>query len=147
MASDAHKVVASAALISVGVGSANAVFKNQKPPSSRFLIGSGVAFLILSMMADGEPELAKGLAIAVASTVVLGEGGGVLSYINHGEMDTTKKSPAKKVSTPTKAAQPARPVKSVTVRINPSNGFRPDTITPVPGMSHPVNNGNAYATE
>lgn len=91
MASDAHKVVATAGLISVGVGSANAVFKDHRPPTAKFLIGSGVAYLVLSVLADASPDLAKGLAIGVATTVVMGEGGGVLSYINTGEMDTAKR--------------------------------------------------------
>lgn len=86
-----NRIITTAGIIAVAVGSVNAIGKNHKLPSSRFLIGSGVAFLILSAMADVEPELATALAIAVCTTVVLGEGGGVLSYINNGEMDTHKK--------------------------------------------------------
>lgn len=85
------RVIATAGIIAVSVGSANAILKNKKLPSTRFLIGSGVTFLLLSAMADmGEPELANAFAVAVCTTVVLGEGGGVLSYINNGEMDTHK---------------------------------------------------------
>lgn len=88
----ANRVIATAGIIAVAVGSVNAIAKDKKLPSAKFLIGSGVAFLILSAIADVEPELAQALAIAVCTTVILGEGGGVLSYINNGEMDTKKKN-------------------------------------------------------
>lgn len=85
------RVIATAGLIAVAVGSVNSIGKNKRLPSSRFLIGSGVAFLVLSALAEVDQELANALAIAVCITVVMGEGGGVLSYINTGEMDTQKK--------------------------------------------------------
>lgn len=87
-------VIATAGLISVGVGTVNSIAKDKKPPSTRFLIGSGVAFLILSAMAnggDGLAELAKGLALGVMTTVLLGDGGGVLTYLGEREIDTRKK--------------------------------------------------------
>ena len=88
---DAQRVIATSALISVGVGSANSLAKQQKLPSARFLIGSGVAFLALSALAEAEPEVAKALAIAVLTTVLIGQGDGVLSYLNqHGELDTQR---------------------------------------------------------
>lgn len=60
----------------------------------RFLIGSGAAYVILSVIGEGEPEIAKALAFALATTVILGDGGGVLSYLNSSknETDTTKKA-------------------------------------------------------
>lgn len=85
------RVIATAGIISVAVGSINSIAKDKKLPSTKFLIGSGVAFLILSAVAEADPELGNALAIAVCTTVVLGEGGGVLSYINNGEMDTHKR--------------------------------------------------------
>lgn len=103
-----NKVIATAAIVAVGTGTINSIAKNKQLPSSRFLIGSGVAFLLLSLLAEAEPEIAKALAIAVAITVVIGEGDGVLSYINHrGEMDTAKNQRFTPLSTeglpPTKA--------------------------------------------
>lgn len=92
MESSASRVIGTAALISVGVGTINSFAKNKRPPSVRFLIGSGAAFVILSAIGEGEPEVAKALALAVATTVVIGEGGGVLSYLNDGEIDTTRKN-------------------------------------------------------
>lgn len=131
--SDAHKVIATAGIISVGIGSANSVLKHKRPPSSKFLIGSGAAYLILSALADVEPEVAKGLAMGVATTVVLGEGGGVLEYINGGEMDT---APKKKPQKPQPKPRPQRTTQPrVTVRtVKPENGYRGDTPTPIPGV-------------
>lgn len=94
MDGNASRVIGTAALITVGVGSLNSLYKNKKPPSMRFLIGSGAAFVILSAIGEGEPEVAKALAVAMAATVVIGDGGGVLSYMNgHGELDTKKPNP------------------------------------------------------
>lgn len=93
MDTNTSRIIGTAALISVGVGTLNSFYKSKKPPSARFLIGSGAAFVILSAIGEGEPEVAKALAIAVATTTVLGDGGGVLSYINNGEIDTKKSNP------------------------------------------------------
>lgn len=91
-----NRFIMSCAAVAIGVGSVNAVAKEKRLPSTQFLIGSGVAFLIISAMAEAEPDLAKAFAGAIATTVVLGEGGGVLSYINaRGEMDTAKRSSSK----------------------------------------------------
>src|SRR3954447_2407321 len=108
---DTKKVIGVAALITVGVGTANSMLKHQKPPSTRFLIGCGMTFLILSAMAEfptGE-EVAKGLALGVMTTVLLsGEAGGLLAYIDKGEFDT---NPPKPDETP--ARTPARVVRTV----------------------------------
>lgn len=88
---DAHKVIATAGIISVATGSVNSLGKNHQLPSAKFLIGSGVVFLALSALAEGEPEVAKALSLAIMTTVLLGQGDGVLSYLNgKGEIDTTK---------------------------------------------------------
>lgn len=87
-----QRVIATAGIISVGVGSVNSIAKDKKLPSAKFLIGSGVAFLLLSALAEVDADLGNALAVAVCATVVIGDGGGVLSYINNGEMDTQKKS-------------------------------------------------------
>lgn len=94
------RVIATAGIISVAVGSVNSIAKDKKLPSAKFLIGSGVAFLALSAIAEVDSDLGNALAIAVCATVVLGDGGGVLSYINNGEMDTAKRTKSK---TPDKA--------------------------------------------
>lgn len=96
--SDTGKVIATAGIIAVGVGTVNSFSKNHAPPSARFLIGSGAAFLVISAIGEVEPQVAQALAIAVMTTVLLGEGGGVLSYISgRGEIDTKKPVHPKRV--------------------------------------------------
>lgn len=129
---DANRVIATSALISVGVGSINSVVKYGRPPSARFIIGSGVAYLALSALAEGEPEVAKALAIAIASTVVLGEGDGVFAYVNkYGEANT------KPGAKDPKAATATNPVQGNTGAVAMPDSYpmhRVDTLTPIPGL-------------
>lgn len=61
-------------------------------PSAKFLIGGGIVFTVLAGLADVEPELAAPLAIGVVTTMLLGEGNGILEYLNQrGEIDTAPK--------------------------------------------------------
>lgn len=126
-----NRVIATAGLVAISVGSANAVFKHKQLPSTKFLIGSGVAFLILSALSEAEPELANAFAIAIATTVVLGDGGGVLSYINNGEMDTkkgaTRFTPDAPKEPPTSTDLAAAPYRMV-----PAGGT---ILTPRPNMN------------
>src|SRR6266487_2317050 len=90
MEGNTSRVIGTAALISVGVGTLNSFYKTKKPPSLRFFVGSGAAFVILSAIGEAEPEVGKALAVAVAVTMIFGEGNGALAYLNHhGETDTT----------------------------------------------------------
>lgn len=93
-----NKVIPTSALIVLAVGSVNSIARNKRLPSTRFLIGTGVVFLILSALSDLlDEQVANSLSIAVAVTVVLGEGDGVFSYVNrHGEADTSAKTPKHK---------------------------------------------------
>lgn len=128
-----HRIIATAGIIAVSVGTINSVAKDRKLPSSRFLIGSGVAFLILSAMADlGIEEVANAFAIAIATFVVLGDGGGVLSYINSGEMDTRKQQSRSYTPKSTEGQPPTS-----TSRTASSVG-RPRAVTPsiiIPNMN------------
>lgn len=84
-----QRILATSAIVAVGVGTANSFIRYHRPPSTRFLVGSGIAFLTLSALAEAEPELAQSFGMAIASTVVLGEGSGLFSYVNKwGEADT-----------------------------------------------------------
>lgn len=88
---DAQKFVIVSATLTFGIGTLNSLIKNNTLPSARFLIGSGVVYVALSAMAEGEPEIAKGLAMAVLTTAMLGNGQGVLTYLEgRGELDTTR---------------------------------------------------------
>lgn len=90
---DSSKVIGTCAVVVIGVGTANSLGKHKRLPSTRFLVGSAATFLILSALSEGEPDVAKALALAVTTTVVLGEGDGLFSYVNkHGEADTSSKT-------------------------------------------------------
>lgn len=126
--SSPNRVIATAGIVAVAVGSANAIGKNHKLPSARFLIGSGVAFFLLSALAEVDGEFAQALAIAVCVTVVLGEGGGVLSYINNGEINTDKsgsKTPRNPSQPPTQVAPTGNRQPFTTI---------PSGLTPRPNM-------------
>lgn len=127
-----NKVIATAGIITVGVGSANAIANHKTLPSTRFLLGSGVLFLILSVMADsGLDELAKALSIAVMTTVILGEGNGVLSWINQkGEVDTQRSANVKRREN----AAGVTTNKSVNVYGTHGASAGPDTVSPFPGI-------------
>lgn len=130
---DTEKVVATAGLVSVAVGSANSIVKYKRPPSTRFLIGSGVAFMALSAMAASDTfgELAKGLALGVMSTILLGEGGGVMTYFaGKEEVDTRK--PKKDAPPPNTSSsrQGAHTVAHPMVVVG--GHYRSDRLTPQP---------------
>jgi hypothetical protein len=125
-----NRVIATAGIIAISVGSVNAIAKDKRLPSSRFLIGSGVAFLILSALSEAEPELAQAFAVAICTTVVLGEGGGVLSYINNGEMDTQKRD---KSFTPKDA-----PGEHEVVQGGEVNATKGDVYYALPGINMPI---------
>lgn len=132
---DAQKVVATAGLVSVGVGSANSILKYKQPPSMRFLIGSGMAFLVFSAMAGASEdlgELAKGLALGVMTTILLGEGGGVMTYfVGEKEVNTTAPKPAA-ASTAEKSKQQQAAAHLVAHQSHPNGSFRSDRIAPQP---------------
>lgn len=139
--SDAQKIIATAGIVSVGVGSANAVLKHKRPPSSKFLIGSGVAYLGLSALAQGQPDVAQGLALGIMTTIVLGEGGGVLSYLDErGETDTQKAKKPKDDEIGAPFNNPARPLEDIGgggdfPEPDSMNGaYRPDTVPGFPGL-------------
>jgi hypothetical protein len=122
-------------LIAVSVGTINSVAKKHEMPSSRFLIGSGAAFLILSALAEAEPEVAKALAFAIATTVVIGQGDGVLSYLNQrGEIDTQKQQQQPSVEQPHQTAAPQQRSKTPTLADARPRTLNVPTITPMPGM-------------
>jgi hypothetical protein len=127
---DEQKVIATAGLISVAVGSANSIVKYQKPPSTRFLIGSGIAFMVFSAMGSTPAlaEVAKGLAVGIMTTIVLGDGGGVLTYFA-GKEETDTQKPTKR--TPGHSS-PSKDAPRVRVVPNPNGQFRTDSIPAQP---------------
>lgn len=126
------RVLATAMIVSVGVGTINSVVKYGRPPSARFVIGSGVAYLALAALAEGEPEVAKALAIAVATTVVIGQGDGVFSYVNkYGEADTRAGARDPKAGGADRATRVSG---SAVAMPDPYPISRSDRMTPIPGL-------------
>lgn len=136
----AHKVIGICAFLTVIIGSANAILKHKRPPTTRFLIGSGMAYFLLSAFAEVEPDIAKGLASGVLSTVLLsGDAGGLLSYIDRGEFDTKKP----KQETPTQ--NPRQRNRDTVLNWNDprAKAYTVDAVPPIPGLPsvHPVRRG------
>jgi hypothetical protein len=96
--------------------------------------------MLLSAMANiGEAsgEIAKGLALGVMTTVLLGEGGGLLSYIaSPAEVNTAARSIKEQDPDPDPEARRAI-VRTLTV--NPRGGFRSDHLPPLPGVPPTTN--------
>jgi hypothetical protein len=134
----ATKAVAIAGLVTVGVGTANSVLKEQKPPSTRFLIGCGVAFFAISAIGEAEPEVANALAFAVMVTVLLSDqSSGVLEYFNNGEMDTApRRNPPKTPDTD------SREVTIIRKHSAGAGDYRDDSTPPFPGLG---GRGGTYA--
>lgn len=132
------KVIGTCAVVVIGVGTANSLGKHKRLPSARFLIGSSMAFLILSALSEGEPEVAKALALAVTTTVVLGQGDGLFSYVNqHGETDTAK-SHTGKAKAPATHLQGQDPIPTDVGdpphNIAPTNIYHLPVLTAIPNI-------------
>lgn len=76
----ARGIITGSLVITLIIGCLNSIYKTDKLPSFRFFFGSGVLFLMLTVLADWEEEIAKALALAIVTFTVLGEGGGVLDH-------------------------------------------------------------------
>lgn len=92
-----QKIIVSSMVFVFALGVLNSVRKDHKLPSARFLIGTGILFSGLSLLSEAQPDLAKGLALTVATTAFVGQGDGVLTFLqDRGELDTRRKpAPAK----------------------------------------------------
>jgi hypothetical protein len=130
----AQRVLLICAVITVAVGTMNAYLKHKRPPTARFLIGSGVAYFLLSALSEVEPDIAKGLGTGVMTTVLLsGDASGLLSYIDTGEFDTSAK---KKPSAPTRNTHQRERSSAVqTTQTAPNTKqYRSDTVAATPGL-------------
>lgn len=94
----AKNLVGVAMMFTVGVGVVNSIAKNQTLPSARFIIGSSVVWLILTAVADVEPEIAVPLAVAVLTTSILASDSGPLDWLTKRGETPTSKPDAKNVN-------------------------------------------------
>lgn len=130
------KVIGTCAVVVLGVGTANSLAKHQRLPSVRFLVGTSATFLILSALSEGEPDVAKALALAVTTTVVLGDGDGLFSYVNkHGEADTKARSKVGSAKAPPVQLQGQDPIPTVSGDpAHPSNIYHLRPLTAIPNI-------------
>lgn len=116
----AQRVVLVSAVMTFGLGWFNAGKKNENP-SARFIIGTGVTFATLTILADFVPEVAGPMALAVVTTAFFTEGSAVFDYMNNtGEVG---KKPTKTAA----EAVNAEPMAQTTPTVKPDVGQ-------VPGM-------------
>lgn len=89
-----QRIILAAGLLTFGIGFVNSLLRDGRPPTRRFLVGSAIAFFGISALSEVEPEIATPLALAVLTTALLGDGGGVLAQITpRRELDTTPGKP------------------------------------------------------
>lgn len=69
--SKAHRVVSGSVAIVFLIGIVKSVRTQGKLPSARFFFGSGILYLILSGIAEAEPEIAQNLALAIVTVQAL----------------------------------------------------------------------------
>jgi hypothetical protein len=128
-------VVLIAALLVFGLGWFNSE-KEGKAPSAKFLIGAGITFTLLSFLSDFSPAAANALALAIATTALFGEGGGVLTYLNkEGDLDTPTNADAKDAQdtrTAKKGAAPIQKQASSPAINNPGLPLTQPTLSPNP---------------
>lgn len=152
MDSSTSRVIGSAALVSVSVGTLNSFYKTKKPPALKFFIGSAAAYVILSGIGEVEPNVAKALAVAIAVTMIFGEGNGALKFLDtHGETDTRPKSAAGEIDPLVSSADQiysSEPVEvadtgpgqwtndSSLFSTKASPPYTPDTVGAFPGVSY-----------
>jgi hypothetical protein len=71
-------IVTGCVVLTIIIGTLNNVYKRNSLPGLRFYFGSGIMWLFLVGLGEFEEEVSKTLALAVATFVVIGEGGGML---------------------------------------------------------------------
>lgn len=91
----AHRVIAVSGTVALGAILVTTAKDKKELPGARFWIGSGVAYLLLSALAEVEPDVASAFGIAILTTVLIGEGNGVLSYIATRQQIDTSKNPSR----------------------------------------------------
>lgn len=140
-------VIIAAAVLTFGIGILTSVQKRGRLPAFRFFVGNSLLWLALLALDEFEPEIANALSIAIATFVVIGEGGGVLNrYVeNRNPTPPTGNPPAPVADThggaviQRRAASPGSPVPIGFVGMRPL--FVPG-IPPTPGVVHFPYSGN-----
>lgn len=148
-----QSILIAAAVLTFGIGILNSIYKRGRLPSFRFFVGNSILWLMLLSLDEFQPEIANALGIGVASFVVLGDGGGVLSHYlepGRGNEFDTQKGPGENPPEPKadthgggvvvrRAASPGPPVQTGYVGLRPL--FIPG-LSPAPNAIHFPYSGN-----
>lgn len=79
--SNSQGVIVSSALVVFFLAFLNSYIVPRKFPRIRLFLGVGILYVGLSVLAQFNPKLARGMAALVMLTAVLAEGGGVLNWV------------------------------------------------------------------
>lgn len=105
----AHGIVLTSAMVVFGVRWFESAESGDPVPPAKFLIGAGIAFLVISFISDVEPKLGSALAIAIASTVFLSKKDPLLNYINSAAANKKSTAPTTNTTPTSGAATRTRP--------------------------------------
>jgi hypothetical protein len=92
----AQSVVLTTGMIVFFLGWFSSAKNGKVVPPAKFIIGSGVVFLILEVLADVDPELGSALAVAIGTTACFHYGSALRSVADVADLpDTTNPAPKK----------------------------------------------------
>jgi len=121
-------------IIVLVLGTLKSILKDDALPSIRFFFGTGIMWLFLSAMGEFEDEIAKTLALVIATVVVLRDGGDVLNH--YLGVDSTSalglSNSATENATATKHAR-MMPTGALTPVIQPRRQAQPGAVVGQPG--------------
>lgn len=123
-------IITGSMVMTLIVGVLNSIYKTDKLPNFRFFFGTGILFLMLSLLADAEEEIAKALALAIVTFTLLGEGGGVLDhFLGTGSAKTTLNTDPKNGQKSATGTSPGTNQTVNTVTINRSETGLPTVVS------------------
>jgi len=108
-------IINASVLVVLVLGVLKSVVKSDKLPSVRFFFGAGVMWLFLSAMNEVEEDIAKTLALVIATVVVLRDAGDVFGSYLGGASGNLGLSSSAQTSGQVKPAVAAAP----TTQLNP----------------------------
>lgn len=99
----AQTVVLTTGMVVFFLGWFDSAKRGQKLPSSKFVVGTSVTFLILEVFADIDPPLGTALAVAIGTSACFHYGAALKGIANVGDLPSTD--------------QPKKPVKATPVHV------------------------------
>jgi len=81
LGSEVQGIIVTSALVTFTLAFLNSYLVPRKTPRVRLFIGVAILYIALSITAQFSPRIARGFAVLVMVTAILGEGGGVLNWL------------------------------------------------------------------